>query len=214
MASNITQNLIYFLPSLIIAISVHEMVHSLIAYRLGDNTSKDRNRLSLNPLHHIDPFTTIALPLLMIISNLPPLIAAKPVPVDSDNLKGQEFGMALVAIAGPLCNLLMAIATGLILRLVVVSEEAIIRPSYLLNFALYFMSINISLFVFNMIPLPPLDGSRLLYAFSPEPLQKLLKTIESFGFVGVMILILFVMNGPFGTILGKINKSIFDLILF
>ncbi len=159
------------------------MMHGLVAYRLGDHTAKSQGRISLNPLRHIDPLTTVALPLLLLISGFPPFAAAKPVPVNFARLKYEEFGMALVGLAGPLTNLLLAIIFALIARL--------IEPTgWLANFLIANISINVGLFVFNMIPFPPLDGSRVLYAFAPDFIQRGMEKIEGMGFTAILLFML------------------------
>lgn len=165
-----------------------------MGYWLGDDTAKLHGRISFNPLRHIDPLTTVALPLILILAGLPPFAAAKPVPINLYRLKFQEFGMALVGIAGPLTNLLLAIIFILVLKFVnpaalsLLAESKIaINSSYLTGFLCYSVLINIGLFIFNMIPFPPLDGSRVLYALSPEPIQKVMMQIERMGFTAILL---------------------------
>jgi Zn-dependent protease len=173
------------LVALLISMSIHEAMHAFTAHWLGDTTAQDMGRLSLNPLKHIDLFTTILLPLVLIMSGLPPIFAAKPVPFNPERVRYDEFGAALVGVAGPLTNLALAIVSALILRFAGVSLSEGIDSALLL-----FTEINIALFVFNMIPFPPLDGSRLLYAFAPEPLQELMMTIERLGFMAFIVFLL------------------------
>lgn len=178
--------LLVVLVSLVVALSVHEAMHGFVAHWLGDDTAHREGRLTLNPLVHIDVFMTILLPMLLILAHQPPILAAKPVPFNPNRLKYEEFGAALVALAGPLTNLGLAAIGGVIFQLVGadLSETG-------LNALLIFMAINVGIFVFNMIPFPPLDGSRVLYAFAPEPVREVMRQIEAVGFIVLLLVILF-----------------------
>lgn len=189
--------LIYAIPALLVAISLHEMMHALVAYWLGDDLARSRGRISFNPLRHIDPLTTVALPLILVLAGLPPFAAAKPVPINTARLKWDEFGMAAVGVAGPLTNLLLALISAAILRITDITAfraladlQVLAEPSLLSGFLIFSVLINIGLFVFNMIPFPPLDGSRLLYALVPESVQKIMLNIESTGFMAIAIFML------------------------
>lgn len=198
-------SLIYLIPALLIGISLHEMMHSLVGYWLGDDTAHAHGRISLNPLRHIDPLTTVALPIFLALVGGPIFAAAKPVPINLYRLKFQEFGMALVGIAGPLTNLLLAIFASLLIKLFSPSD-------WLLNFLLANVLMNTGLFIFNMIPFPPLDGSRVLYALAPEPLQKLMMQIERMGFSAILIF-MFVGYPLIAPLIGNAQQSLIRLLL-
>lgn len=175
-----------------VSVILHEIMHGYVAKYLGDDTAEKEGRLSLNPAVHIDPIFTLALPVFLAILGQPIFGAAKPVPVLGHRLKWDEFGMALVAVMGPLTNLFLAIVGGLILAFF--NFTGVFEYWWQL-----FISVNIGFFIFNMLPIPPLDGSRVLYAFSPEPLQNVLIQLERFGFIIILLVVLlgFPFIGPF-----------------
>jgi Zn-dependent protease len=201
------RDLLIVIVSILLSMAIHEAMHGFMAHWLGDTTAQEQGRLTLNPLKHVDLFTTILLPVALIIFHLPPFFIAKPVPFRPDRLKYGEFGAALVGLAGPITNLLLAIIGALLLRF-----GAIADGTEFFNAIFLFVEINIGFFVFNMIPLPPLDGSRLLYAVAPEPLQRLMFQIESFGFFPLVIFMLVVFPFVSPTI-GTIENSILQFLL-
>jgi Zn-dependent protease len=185
MLSDLTASyLVILVVVLIVSIAIHEAMHAFTARWLGDTTAEDAGRLTLNPLRHIDPITTVLLPIVSIWLFHAPFLAAKPVPFNPDRVRYGEFGAALVGIAGPLTNLLLAIIAAILHR-------ALNMPSGSIdNILSICVAVNVSLFVFNMIPFPPLDGSRLLYAFAPEALQELMSRIEAMGFTAILVFML------------------------
>jgi Zn-dependent protease len=190
-----------------VSITVHEFMHGLVGYWLGDDTAKMSGRLTLNPVAHVDLYTTILLPLLLIWFGLPPFGAAKPVPINTLKLKYEEFGMAMVGLAGPLSNFILAIAGGLVLRTV-----GTINSKMWVTFWVLFISINIGFFIFNLIPFPPLDGSRVLYAFSPNIVQRFMMQIEAFGFMAIIVF-MFVIFPIISPVLQTINQSIMNFVI-
>lgn len=175
-------SLLVFIPLLLVAMTVHEASHALMSHVLGDSTAKREGRLSLNPLVHIDPIFTVLIPGVMIALGYPPILAAKPVPFDPHSVRFGEFGAALVALAGPLSNIALAVLTALSL--------AIFNPTGLSREIVeFFLLLNVSLAVFNLVPWPPLDGSRVLYAFAPRPLQNVMNVIEGWGIAGLFVFI-------------------------
>jgi len=170
---------------LIASAIVHEYMHGWMAYRLGDSTAKDAGRLSFNPLVHLEFFGSFFLPLVMVISQMPFVFGwAKPVPYNPYNLRDKKYGDAKVALAGPLGNLIIALFFGLFLRF---SPVVNITFTGLVSLIVY---INLVLMIFNLVPLPPLDGSKILAAFLPEKLKYKYLGMEKFGFI---LVILFVM---------------------
>lgn len=152
--------------AVIIGIVIHESAHALAAYALGDKTARSRGRVSLNPLNHIDPFGTILLPLLMIAAGGPVFAFAKPVPICLGNLKHPKRDKLLISLAGPASNIVLACLGALLLSGVVNgSMWATAAGSIVAEFALTFIFVNLSLAFFNLIPLPPLDGSSILVLF-------------------------------------------------
>lgn len=194
------------LISLLISMTIHEAMHAFTGYWLGDDTARLHGRLSLNPLKHIDPFTTILLPIVTYVVFGVPLLAARPVPFNPNRVRYGEFGAALVGLAGPFTNLLLALSGAGIVHLV-----AGVAPTAVLQGIVIFVQINVALFVFNMIPIPPLDGSRALYAVAPEPVQEFMASLERYGVLLIFGLVLLI--PAFGTLLISLNTSILRLLL-
>lgn len=195
-----------FVVILFISIALHEMMHAFIAYRLGDDLAHSRGRISLNPLKHIDPMLTIALPSFMLLIGLPPILAAKPVPINTNRISGEELGLAAVGVAGPVTNLLLATVAALVLN------NAVTSPGLLRDVINLFVELNVALFVFNMMPIPPLDGSRLLYAVAPLPVQKIMAQIEQMGIV-MIILLLTVLLPVLVPVLSTVNEFILGVLV-
>jgi len=191
-------NILIVLVCLLVSMTIHEFMHGYVGYKLGDDTALEHGRLSFNPLRHIDPMMTIVLPAITLLLFHAPILAAKPVPFDPRRLKYDEYGAAMLAAAGPLSNLALAFAAALLLRFVDLG-------AFLDQAVAFFAELNVALFVFNLIPIPPLDGSRVLYAFAPEPLQDLMRQIEPFGFYIIIGLVLW---GGAGGLLANLNNFV------
>lgn len=171
---------------ILVSMTLHEVMHGYMAYWLGDNTAKAEGRLTLNPLAHIDPFLTLVLPVILAITGLPIFGGAKPVPFNPNRVKYGELGAALVGLAGPLTNFILAfIAFGLY---VFMGQPAASSLSGMI--VLTAIGVNLGFFVFNMLPIPPLDGSRVLYAIAPDWARRGMETIERYGVVLVFVLVL------------------------
>lgn len=192
---NIAQKIAIWAIPVVFAITLHEVAHGLVAYRLGDPTAKMVGRLTLNPLKHVDPIGTIAVPLgLLLLSSFfggAFLFGwAKPVPIGVNNLRNRRRDMALVSAAGPLANLLMAIFWALVVRLgygLLGSAPQVGEPVVLAGVAGVF--INAILMVFNLLPLPPLDGGRVVSSLLPPRLSATYDRIEPFGLVIIVLLL-------------------------
>ncbi len=195
-----------YIVSILFSMTFHEAMHAFTSHWLGDDTAYRLGRLTLNPLKHIDPFTTIIMPILLVLAGLPPFGAAKPVPFNPYRVKYGEFGAALVGLAGPLTNLFLAVFAGLWARFIF-GLEGVISDIFVL-----FMFVNLAFFTFNMIPWPPLDGSRLLFAIAPEPVQNVMRQIEGYGIMGIAIFI-FVFYQFFAPIVVAIVEALSRLII-
>jgi Zn-dependent protease len=177
---------------ILLSMTLHEAMHAFTSYWLGDDTAKRQGRLTLNPIKHIDPFLTLILPLGLAIVGAPIFGGAKPVPFNPDRVKWDEWGAALIAIAGPLTNLLIAFLTFGVWALVGTPTEGIVGQIFTTA-----ISVNLGFFIFNILPIPPLDGSRVVYALAPEFVRKGMRWIEQYGIIFVFLLVL-VASGPIG----------------
>lgn len=185
-------NIAIILVVILLSMTLHEAMHAFMGYFLGDDTAKAQGRLTLNPLKHIDPFMTILLPIMLaLIPGAPIFGGAKPVPFNPQNVRYGEWGAALVAIAGPLTNLLLAFfAFGIGVISGVITDGGLVQLSLVGKVFSNFIMVNLGFFVFNILPVPPLDGSRVLYALAPEGARRIMEQIERYGIIFIFALVL------------------------
>ncbi|SNZ07839.1 Zn-dependent protease (includes SpoIVFB) [Persephonella hydrogeniphila] len=198
-------NLIFMVPALLFAVIIHELGHGIVAYRLGDPTPKLAGRLTFNPIPHIDPLGSIILPALMVLLKFPFIFGwARPIPVNAWNFKklGYRKGMAVTAFAGPGVNFVAAVLFGILYQilsspqlLITLNEtvgrgfiDSVLTP--ILIFLKYSVSINIILAIFNLLPIPPLDGGRILMSILPPQMEQKLEPLEQWGFFIVILLMI------------------------
>jgi Zn-dependent protease len=201
---------------LLVGFPVHEFAHALAAYRLGDSTARLLGRLTLNPIAHFDPIGGILLAVTFIGSSGFGFGWAKPTPVNPNNLEGGRRGEAIVAAAGPISNLVLAIAAALPLRYLGEHPDLAQQlPDLLIAVLFYFILINIVLMVFNLFPIPPLDGSKVLFALLPPQVTwRWRPLLEQYGFI-LLLLVFFLPPGGSigGRILSPIIDGFFDLLV-
>ena len=178
------QLLLFILPAVLIVLTLHEFGHAYAAYKLGDSTAKSMGRLSLNPLHHLDPVGFLSLVFFR-------FGWGKPVPVDFFALKNLRSGMAIVSIAGPLMNFLTAAVLSPIYKMMSHSPAVLNNFNYLVILIQYIIVYSIYLGVFNLIPIPPLDGSKIAYALTKRPQRWLLD--DAMNWYGMIFLIILIM---------------------
>lgn len=194
--------LIFFVIIFGLSAVIHEYAHAWMANRLGDPTAKNLGRLTLNPLAHIDPFGTVVLPIAIFVMTWgrAAFAYAKPVPFQPYNLRDQRWDPAKIAVAGPGSNILVALGFGLLVRY--------LPPSNFMSLPIYITYANILLAIFNLLPIPPLDGSKLLFAVLPPSFDHVRQSLERYGFIIFIVFILF----GFRLIVMPIVYLIFSLI--
>lgn len=175
--------LIFVFVIVVFSMVLHELAHGFTAYKLGDDTAKNDGRLSLNPLRHIDPVMTVLVPLMLALAGMPVFGGAKPVPIDTRKVRGGEWGFALVALMGPLTNFVLALVAFLLLYW---TQATGVAGTFLLTAIM----VNLGFCLFNILPIPPLDGSRILYALAPESIRGVMRTMERYGVIVIYALLL------------------------
>lgn len=206
---------IIIIAALILSIVLHEVAHGYAANWLGDPTARLAGRLSVNPLRHIDPLGSIIIPALLFFTNAGILFGwAKPVPYNPYNLRDQKWGEAIVAVAGPLTNILLAVIFAALIRLAPAFDLSV----SFINIAAYVVYINILLAFFNMIPIPPLDGSKILGALLPTGLalsyRDLTSRLEQFGLIFTFLFLFIfiqVLWGPFSVLVFSVFEALTGL---
>lgn len=167
------------------SVVIHEVAHGVTALWQGDETAKRAGRLTLNPISHIDPIGSILVPLICILLPGGLILGwAKPVPFNPYNLRNKRFGEAMVAVAGPVSNILIALIAGLYLRFM-----GDTTPIYMIGLLQATVLINLVLAVFNLVPLPPLDGSKILYSLFPDRMSRFIRVFESYGLIVTLLFI-------------------------
>lgn len=191
---------------ILISMTLHEAMHAYVGYWLGDETAKLQGRLSLNPIKHIDPFLTLLLPIMLALIGAPIFGGAKPVPFNPNNIRFGEWGAALIAVAGPLTNLFIAFIVFGIYAVAGTPDSGLFAQILTTG-----VVVNLGFFVFNMIPLPPLDGSRVLYALAPEFVRRGMEFIERFGIIFIFLIVLLASSaiGSFMLVIIRFFLSLF-----
>ena len=201
--------IIIVLIVILLSMTIHEAMHAFMGYMLGDNTAKEEGRLTLNPIKHIDPFMTILLPLIMVVLHAPVFGGAKPVPFNPNRVRFGDWGAALVALSGPITNLIIAfIAFGVGVFSGVINNAGAVQSTIFGLIISTTVSVNLGFFVFNMLPIPPLDGSRVLYAVAPDSVRDIMQKIEQNGILLVMIIVVL-----FSDVIGQVMSGCIRAIL-
>lgn len=199
--------IVIVLGVILVSMILHELAHGLVAYALGDTTAKEEGRLTLNPIKHIDPVFSVAVPLILYLTGGPIFGGAKPVPVNSRNLKFGVWGMALVAIAGPLTNFILALVAFLIgYNLGIFTTYSGVVTEIFVNLVM----VNLGFFVFNILPIPPLDGSRVLYAIAPDGAREVMERIERTAGLFLVLILVVVLSSVLSRLLSGMIGGILD----
>ncbi len=183
---------IFYILILLFSIVIHEVSHGFMAEYFGDDTARNEGRLTLNPIKHVDMFGSIILPAVLVISKAPFLFGwAKPVPYNPNNLRDIKWGTFWVAAAGVLANIAIALVFGLMIRFVP-SMFPVSNNFYFITSSI--VIVNLALAVFNLVPIPPLDGSKIFFTFLPESLSAVTDFLERYGFVALLVFVIYFSN--------------------
>jgi Zn-dependent protease len=190
---------IFYVIVLIMSVVVHEFSHGYAAYLLGDMTARDQGRLTLNPLKHLDPFGSVILPLLLLLTSSPFMIGwARPVPYNPNNLRNKKTGTLIVSAAGIAANILLALIFGLLIRFATsfglppYINSSTLHPFYKISTMIVLT--NLVLALFNLIPIPPLDGSKILFSLFPTKWRSIQAFLEQWGMILLLLFIFFLWN--------------------
>jgi len=205
--------------SFIAAICVHEAAHAFTAYKCGDTTAYDEGRVSLNPLNHLDPFGTVVLPIILLITNSPFMFGwAKPVPIDPRNLNDPKTDEYWISLAGPLSNFSLAVLFGIFIRLMARYGDSLVAGNIIsydmgvnfINFSMVMISTNLILCIFNLIPIPPLDGFNVLRSMLPDDLYENINVPPGIGFIMFIVLMT---SGVTDTIINAFYSPVFHFLI-
>ena len=201
-------DILLYIPILFFSVVLHEYMHGYVAYRCGDDTAYLMGRLTFNPAAHVDMWGTIIIPAMCYISGLPMFGWAKPVPVNYYRLHNPKNDMAKVSLAGPLSNVFLIVVAALLLKILIIADYNAVPV--LSKALVYMIAVNLMLSIFNLIPIPPLDGSKVLAALLPTPLSVKYMRLERFSMIIIIVLIV---SGAFRLILVPLFNFFFSLIL-
>ena len=222
MTSGLLGNLVIYMVVLLLAISAHEAAHAWMSNRFGDDTARLLGRITLNPLAHIDPIGTLLIPIVSFVigsmggavARIPLIGWGKPTPVNPLRWRRKDLANVMVSAAGIMANLFIAICTFIVFKVILMTGAAHSIPESLQEpvgtLLQYLLTMNISLAVFNLLPFPPLDGSKILETFLPANLQPILAVMEQYGYIILMLLIYI---GVFGAIINPIMNFVYFLLL-
>lgn len=205
---------------ILVSMTLHEAMHGFVANWLGDDTAKMLGRLTLNPFKHIDPFLTILLPMTIAITNMltgihaPVFGGAKPVPINPSRIRYGEWGTALVALSGPMTNFFIAFVAFAVLTVTDIGASRTLvqlfiegEPSILTRVLVECILVNLGFFTFNILPIPPLDGSRVLFAVAPDFVRRGMEAVEQYGIMFIFAIVLLA-NSVIGAVMGAMIVGI------